>query len=141
MLTDARADVVAADADKAKGLAGIVGKLVELHSVGDGVASDEFVGDREVLLDELVHGALNVGNLLGSGADGEVVVDFRLLALDVRVLGALAAKHSHHGLVEKVLGGVGWTVLVLVVGVKYWLFHVVLRFCVTKVVIIIINMK
>ena len=46
-----------------------------------------------------------------------------LLTLYVSVFGTFAAKHSRHGLVKKVFGGMGRRKLLLVVGIKNRVVH------------------
>ena len=124
MLTNAGTDVVIAYSHQSKCLAGIFREFVEFYAFGDIVASHKLVGHGEIHRDEFVHPVFYLCYLLWSGAFGKVKVYLRLLALDVGVLGAFASKHSAHGLVEKMFGCVGRTMLILVVGVQYWwLFH------------------
>lgn len=111
--------VVVADAHEAQCLGGIGGQLVYLYALWYVVACDEFKCDGQVLLDKLVDGALDVGYLLWGGAGGELIVDFRFLALYVHVARASAVKHAVHGLIEQMLGCVGWWKLLFVVFVKY----------------------
>lgn len=126
VLTNAGADVVVADVDKAESLAGILGQFVQLYAFGNLVAGHEDVTDGEVLGDEFVHLAFNLCHLAGGGTGGQEEVDLGLLTFDMCILGALTAKHPYHGLVQQMFGGVAGTMLVLVVLVQDGcLFHVV----------------
>lgn len=137
MLADARAHVVVADAHQAYGVARVVGQTVERNaavgrirlSVHDDAlelgTADKFERDGHVLVDELVHLALNGALLLTVGLVVEYVCYLTLLALDVGVVGALASEHAHHQLVEQMLGGVGGGKLVFVVVVEV---HISLNF-------------
>lgn len=117
MLSYAGTDIVVAYAHKTDGVGCVVGQTVGTDLVGQLVASDILVGDGEVVGYQFIH---SLGNEFLLFLVGLVVDDeghLALLALYVSIAGAFATKETHHGLVEKVLGGVGWRKLFLVVWV------------------------
>ena len=75
MLADARADVEVADAHYAQSLTCILGQLVELHAIGDIVASHELIGHRQVLSYEVIHLSLNLSHLFSRRLHFERIVD------------------------------------------------------------------
>ena len=119
MLADAGADVVVADAHEADGVGGILGQTVEGNALWKFIAGDELEGDGQVLVDKLVHAAFDLLLFLARGLVVEVEAHLALLALDVGVVGALAAKEANHRLVEQMFSGMTGRKLVLVVIVQF----------------------
>ena len=99
MAAYAGADVVVADADQSDGVGGILWQPVGIDLRGQIVARDEFEGDGQVVVDELLHLALNLLLLLAGGLVVEVEAHLALLALDVGIKGPFAAEDANHGLV------------------------------------------
>ena len=119
----AGADVVVADADKADGVGSILGQAVGIDLGGQLVAGDELEGDGQVVVDELLHLALNLLFLLAGGLVVEVEAHLALLALDVGIIGAFAAEDANHGLVQEVFRRMSWRKLLFVMLVQNIVFH------------------
>ena len=117
------ADVVVADTDEAQRLGCIVGQLGKGDFGRNPVARHILHRHRHVGLDDLVDTALDLGNLLGRGTLGQLVVELALLSLHMGVARTLTAEHAHHGLVEDMLGRVSRFVFLLVVVVEDGFCH------------------
>ena len=109
--TYAGTGVIIAHTYNAQRVACIGRQLAQVNAIGYIVACHELDGYRQMLRDDLVHTAFNLGNLLHGGCTGQSVVALALLALDMRITAALASEHPHHSLVKDVLHGVHRRVL------------------------------
>ena len=124
----AGADVVVADAHESDGIGSILWQAVGIDLRGQLVARDELEGDWQVVVDELLHLALNLLFLLSAGLVVEVEAHLALLALDMGIIGAFAAEDANHGLVQEVFRRVGWRKLLFVMLVQNVVFHLTLSF-------------
>ena len=115
MFADAGTDIVVTDAHEANGVGGVLGQTVEGNALWKFIAGDELEGDGQVLVDELVHAALDLLLFLARGLVVEVETHLALLALDMGVVGTLAAKEADHRLVEQMFSGMTGRKLVLIV--------------------------
>ena len=116
--TEACADVVVADTDESQRFGSIVGQLGEGDFGWNLVARHILHRHRHVGPDDLIDTTLDLSYLFGRGTLGQLVVEFALLALHMGVARTLAAEHTHHGLVEDMLGGVRRLVFTFVVVVE-----------------------
>ena len=107
MAANARADVEVADAYQANLVAYIGRKAVGVDALRKGVEGAVVEGDGKVFLDEAKHLALYLFLFLTRGLAGKMETHLALFALDVCVVGTLAAKHANHHLIEQMLSGVG----------------------------------
>ena len=114
MGTEAGTHVVVAHIDEAQRGAGIGGELAEVDAGGHLGTAHIAGGDGEVGSDDAVYLGFDMAYLLLGGAGGEVVVALALLTLDVVDTRAGTAKHTHHRLVEDVLGTMGGRILCLI---------------------------
>ena len=119
VLADAWAHIVIANANQTKRLAGILWQAVELDLYRNMVAIHKLVGYRHILLYQAIH--LSLYRLLFLAT--RLVVDdeghLTLLALDMGIATALAAKHANHQLIEQMLCGMSWRELLLMVLIQY----------------------
>ena len=115
---EACADVVVADTDETQRLGCIVGQLGEGDFRWNLVARHILHRHRHIGLDDLIDTTLDLSNLFGHRTLWQLVVEFALLALHMGVARTLAAEHTHHGLVEDMLGGVRRLVFTFVVIVE-----------------------
>ena len=119
MTADAGTDIVVADAYQSDGVAGIVGQAREIDTLWQVViARHDFVGDGQVIVDELVHASLDLLLLLSRGFMVEQEAHLALLALHMGVIAALASEHADHGLIEQMFRRMGRWKFVLVVLVE-----------------------
>ena len=106
METQAGTDVVVTNTDETKRLGSIVGQLGEGDFGRNLVTRHILHRHRHVGLDDLVDTTLHFGNLFGRRTLGQLVVEFALLSLHMGVARTLTSEHTHHGLVEDMLGSV-----------------------------------
>ena len=123
MLADAGADVVVADIHQADGVGGILGKAGSINLLWQFVAGDELEGDGQILVDELVHAALDLLLFLARGLVVEVEAHLALLPIDMGIVRALAAEDSDHRLVQQMLRRMCWRKLLFVMLVEYIIGH------------------
>ena len=125
---EACADVVVADTDESQRFGSIVGQLGEGDFGWNLVARHILHRHRHIGLDDLIDTTLDLSNLFGRRTLWQLVVEFALLALHMGVARTLAAEHTHHGLVEDMLGGVRRLVFTFVVVVEDGFGHIAIIF-------------
>ena len=125
---EACADVVVADTDESQRFGSIVGQLGEGDFGWNLVARHILHCHRHIGLDDFIDTTLDLSYLFGRGTLWQLVVEFALLALNMGVARTLAAEHTHHSLVENMLGGVRRLVFTFVVVVEDGFGHIAIIF-------------
>lgn len=121
--TNAGTGIIIAHTYNAQRLACIGRQLAQVDTLGYIVTCHELNGYRQMLCDDLVHAAFNIGNLLLCGCTGQVIVTLAFLTLDMCITATLAPEHPHHSLVKDVLYGMHRRVFRLVMVIELWCFH------------------
>ena len=99
MLTDARTHVVVTYTDKTDSVGGIVGKTIEGNLLRKVIAGNKLEGNREILVDKLIHSALNLLLLLTRGLVVEIETHLTLLTLHMGIITPPTAEDTDHRLV------------------------------------------
>lgn len=100
--------VVVAHTHNAQRVACVGREFAKVDAGGNIVSRHELNGYRQMLRDDRVNAAFNLGNLLFCGRAGQAVVALAFLSLNVSIAAAPAPEHPHHCLVKDVLYGMHW---------------------------------
>ena len=126
MASYAGTDIIVSDSYKTDSVARIGWQTVCRHIGRQGVEGDELEGDRQILVNQLVHAPLYLFLLLPRRLVVKQETHLTLLPLNMGIEGTVASKEPNHGLIQQVLCRVSGRELLLVVVVQ----DVVVHWCV-----------
>ena len=103
VLPNTRTDIVVTYAHQTDGVGSIVGQTAGIDFLRELITGDELEGDRQMVIDQLVHATLYFLFFLTRGLMIDMKAHLALLTLDMSIERALAAEESDHRLVQQML--------------------------------------
>ena len=119
MTAYAGANVVVSDANQSDSVAHIIRQTAGINVSGQAVERHEVEGDGQVSVYQLVHAPLYLFLLLSRGFVVQNKAHLAFFPLHMGIVTASTAKEPNHGLVQQMLGRMGWWKLVFVMIVQH----------------------
>jgi len=96
-------DIVVANAHQTDGVRSIIGQTTGIDFLRELITGDELEGDRQIVINQLVHATLYFLFFLTRGLMIDMKAHLALLTLDMSIERALAAEEPDHRLVQQML--------------------------------------